>query len=47
MDRQVEANPQTIPLCALIDEVKRRGIIKLTVAENSGEITIQYRSGPK
>lgn len=46
MDRQPDANPESIPLCALVDEVKRRGIVKLTVAVG-GEITIEYRSAPK
>lgn len=41
MDRQPELSVESIPLCTLIDEVKRRGIIKLTVAP-SGEIRFEY-----
>ena len=45
MDRQPQLSVESIPLCTLIDEVKRRGIIKLTVSP-TGEIKIEYGRAP-
>jgi hypothetical protein len=42
MDRQPDINVEQIPLCALLDEIKRRGIVKLTIDKN-GTSLFEYR----
>lgn len=45
MDRQPQLSVESIPLCTLIDEVKRRGIVKLTIDKNGTtlfEYSVEY-----
>jgi len=41
MDRQPSIDIEAVPLCTLLDEVKRRGIVKLTVSGH-GEMKFEY-----